>query len=79
MITKALCDGKLIDIEDVKDTEEGVIYTCPMCGARVIAKKGEDRAHHFAHYRVEDCGATDDMVFNKFNSDLTKSKKMNLM
>lgn len=28
---------------------------CPSCGARLMAKKGAAKAHHFSHYRMEEC------------------------
>ena len=29
--------------------------TCPACGARLVARKGPKRAHHFAHHTGEGC------------------------
>lgn len=79
MLTKALFNGKLIDIEDARKCEDGTIFSCPMCGGRVIAKTGQDKAHHFAHFRIQDCGATDEKVAVKFgNNPAQLSKKMKL-
>lgn len=33
----------------------GCNCTCPHCNAALIAKKGNKRKHHFAHYSVSDC------------------------
>ena len=30
-------------------------YSCPMCGAKMIQKRGELYAHHFAHVSVANC------------------------
>ena len=49
-----LLDGNLVHIDDV---EKGLACDClcPHCKGRLIAKKGEKRAKHFAHYKVADC------------------------
>lgn len=49
-----LLDGKLVHIDDV---EKGLVCNClcPHCEGRLIAKKGEYRAKHFAHYKIADC------------------------
>ena len=43
-------DGQRISIEDVpQDISQRGTYTCPLCGAQLIARKGSVREHHFAH------------------------------
>lgn len=49
-----LLDGKLVHIDDVekgKDCE----CLCPYCRSQLIAKKGEHRIKHFAHYTLAEC------------------------
>lgn len=49
-----LLDGKLVHIDDVekgKDCE----CLCPHCKAQLVAKKGERRVKHFAHYTLAEC------------------------
>lgn len=50
----ALQNGKLVSIEDV---ESGLACNCfcPACNGKLVARKGEIRKPHFAHYKVEDC------------------------
>lgn len=49
-----LLHGELVHIDNV---EKGLACDClcPHCAGRLIAKKGEHRAKHFAHYTVADC------------------------
>ncbi|MBQ6317854.1 MAG: hypothetical protein IJI13_10065 [Oscillospiraceae bacterium] len=50
----ALRSGQLVSIDDV---ERGLQCNCvcPSCGAALIARKGDKREHHFAHYGDTDC------------------------
>lgn len=45
-------DGKLIYIEEAIKKQE---YFCPGCKQKLIAKKGTERAHHFAHLNIVEC------------------------
>lgn len=49
-----LLGDKLVCIDDV---ESGLACgcVCPHCKARLVAKKGEQRAKHFSHYKLADC------------------------
>ena len=50
----ALRDGVPVHIKDVPSGLDcGCV--CPAYGARLIARKGSKRAHHFAHHAAEDC------------------------
>ncbi len=46
--------GKLVSINEV---EQGLACdcVCPGCGAILIARKGSQRAHHFAHHNASEC------------------------
>lgn len=50
----ALKDEKLVSIDDV---EKGVQCgcTCPYCGEKLVAKKGNIKSHHFAHISGSNC------------------------
>ena len=50
----ALRSGQLVSIDDV---ERGLQCNCvcPSCGAALIARKGDKREHHFAHYGETNC------------------------
>lgn len=45
------------EIVSVDDVESGLACgcTCPACGEKLVAKKGDKRTHHFAHYSKKDC------------------------
>lgn len=47
-------NGQLVYIDDVENGL-GCGCVCPHCGGQLIAKKGEIRARHFAHYKVAEC------------------------
>jgi len=40
--------------------------TCPGCGARLSAKRGKVKTHHFAHYRVEECNGAVETALHRF-------------
>jgi hypothetical protein len=46
--------GELVHIDDVPSGLVCECY-CAACHARLIAKKGKEKAHHFAHYQAEEC------------------------
>jgi hypothetical protein len=49
-----LKDENLVSIDDV---ESGLACECfcPACKNQLIAKKGNIKVHHFAHYKIKDC------------------------
>lgn len=49
-----LCGDELVHINDV---EKGLACNCvcPHCKTQLVAKKGEQNAKHFTHYRLADC------------------------
>lgn len=54
MIPYALRNGEPVDIASAP---RGLACgcECPACGGRLMAKKGAAKAHHFSHYRMEEC------------------------
>ena len=47
-------DGESVYISDVPSGLKcGCV--CPACGALLVAKKGQKRMHHFAHYKSKNC------------------------
>lgn len=51
----AIKNGVTVSIKDVTSGLECGCF-CPACLSPLIAKKGEVRAHHFAHHKNKDCG-----------------------
>ena len=52
-ITKAL--NKTFEIVDIDEAIKGNIYACISCQKDLIPRKGEIRAHHFAHKANYEC------------------------
>ena len=48
----SLADGKRVHIDDANKTEK---YYCPSCKSELILKRGEERIHHFAHRKCDEC------------------------
>lgn len=42
--------NEVVWIEDVKKVSKEPFYLCPDCGKKMMAKVGDFRIHHFAHY-----------------------------
>ena len=50
----ALREGVRVHINDF-NTRRGKGYVCIVCGGRMIARKGEHQAFHFAHVIKTEC------------------------
>ncbi len=77
-LTFALKDGKLVSINDV---EQGLDCEClcPYCDSKLVAKKGNIRKHHFAHYDAEDCHLGQETAIHLLAKELiAKHKKIML-
>jgi hypothetical protein len=53
-LTYAIKDSKLTHISEVERGLE-CNCVCPKCGAKVLARKGNIKVHHFSHYDVDEC------------------------
>ena len=49
-----LLNGELIHINEVSSGLE-CNCICPFCNSQLIARKGQKKTYHFAHYRLADC------------------------
>lgn len=58
-------DGKLVPI---RRAQRGLKCncTCPACGAKLSAKRGKIKTHHFAHYRVNECAGAVETALHRF-------------
>ena len=54
LMAYAIQNGKVVHIDTV---EKGLSCNCfcPSCNARMVARKGKYRVHHFAHYNAKPC------------------------
>jgi hypothetical protein len=50
-------DKNTKSVISILDIQKGLEYNCicPSCGMTVIAHKGNEIAHHFKHYNIEEC------------------------
>jgi hypothetical protein len=53
-LTYGIRDNEIISIDDVKSGLSCNV-NCALCNDKLVAKKGLKTAHHFAHYKVENC------------------------
>lgn len=68
-------DGKLVFIDEVeRGLECGC--TCPHCGSRLMAKKGEINQHHFAHYDAENCGMSLETAIHQLAKEVLLNEKL---
>jgi hypothetical protein len=49
-----IMNGKLVHISEVV-SGLNCNFNCPYCNAILIAKKGDEKIHHFAHHNAEEC------------------------
>jgi len=77
-LSYGLKEGKLVSINDV---EQGLNCEChcPYCDTKLVAKKGDIRGHHFAHYDGDDCHLGQETAIHLLAKDLiAKNKKLML-
>lgn len=57
-------DGRILHISEVPS---GLACgcACPECDSKLVAHKGEDLAHHFAHYAVTNCSGGTESALHK--------------
>ena len=74
LLKYGLKDGRLVSIEDVF-SGLGCGCKCPSCGAALIAKKGNIREHHFAHYGDLDCSTGSESALHLMAKRVLASRK----
>jgi len=69
-----LQDGQLVDITSV---ESGLACNCfcPSCGQQLVAKKGEIKEHHFAHYDSEECSGAVETALHIYAKNILEKEK----
>lgn len=50
-----LKDGTLVHINDVQEKGLKCECYCSSCNAKLVARKGSQKVHHFAHYNAPEC------------------------
>lgn len=69
-----LKDGKLVDVLSVSQGLE-CGCSCPACGARLVAKKGTTKIHHFAHYKAKECQGAVETALHLMAKDIIQENK----
>ncbi|MBS1590418.1 MAG: hypothetical protein JST52_12475 [Bacteroidetes bacterium] len=69
-----LRNNELLTIEEV---ESGLACdcVCPACNEQLIARKGKVKAHHFAHYKSEDCLSGLETALHKLSKEIIAKSK----
>ena len=75
-IPYAMIDGKLTHISQVSSGMKDE-YKCPCCQAILIAKKGDKKIHHFAHY-LKDVNCDPETVLHFIAKRIIVSQLMKL-
>lgn len=73
-----LDNNQLVSINDVERGLE-CNCVCPKCGSKLVAKKGEERIYHFAHYDKEDCGGGQMTALHIYVQKILKERKKLLL
>lgn len=75
-LTYALHKNQLVNISQVIN---GLDCNCfcpnPKCNSRLIARKGEFKKHHFAHYETEECTGSFESVLHLLAKEIIKNEK----
>jgi hypothetical protein len=70
--------GQLLGVEEV-NSGLACDCICPQCGARLIARKGQENRHHFAHYQQTACeGALESALHLKAKSVIAEAQMLML-
>ena len=69
-----MVDGEIIHISEVNS---GILQNClcPKCGSILIAKKGDIRKHHFAHYNYENCQGEQETALHLLAKEILYQEK----
>ncbi len=66
-----------LDLAHISEVQRGLAChcVCPYCKKDLIARKGNKKAHHFAHYEVADCGYGPQTVLHKQAKEILERRK----
>ena len=73
-----LCYGVIDgDIVHISEVNSGILQNClcPKCGSILIAKKGDIRKHHFAHYNYENCQGAQETALHLLAKEILYQEK----
>jgi ssDNA-binding Zn-finger/Zn-ribbon topoisomerase 1 len=69
-----IVDGEIVHLSEIAS---GVSPNClcPKCGSILIAKKGDIRRHHFAHYNYENCHGSQETALHLLAKEILCQEK----
>jgi len=67
--------GRIVHVVEVSSGLE-CNCTCPHCGSKLIARKGDIRRHHFAHYDADDCNHATETAIHLMAKQIISDRKM---
>lgn len=70
-----LKNGEIVSIEQVESGLKCDCF-CPACNGRLIARKGLEKQHHFAHYDSDDCGKGTETILHKLSKEIISKSKI---
>ncbi len=73
-IPYALRVGTIVHISEV-DSGLGCGCVCARCGKALVARKGDYREHHFAHFRDSDCSGAAETLLHRLAKELLSNAK----
>ena len=66
--------ARIVHIDEVSSGLE-CQCTCPSCGALLVAKKGDKKTHHFAHYDSEECHSAPETALHLLAKDIIEQNR----
>lgn len=67
-------NGVDVTIDEVESGLKCECY-CPFCKSQLIARKGNLKTHHFAHYKELDCGYGVETILHKLCKEIIAKSK----
>jgi hypothetical protein len=71
----ALFKDSIVHITEVNSGLNSGEYRCPKCKSFLIAKKGDVRIHHFAHYNYENCQGAQETALHLLAKEILLQEK----
>ena len=66
----AVYKNAIVHISEVNSGLNSGEYRCPKCHSFLIAKKGDVRIHHFAHYNYENCHGAQETALHQLAKEI---------
>lgn len=74
LFNMALKNGNLISIDEVENGLKCDCF-CPVCNSQLVARKGEKKVHHFAHYNSSECESYGESMLHLLAKQILEENK----